>query len=94
MKNLTHSTKPKKMTHRDFCNWLLGFIDGKSTLYSSDIIKIKENLDKVSDTNNPIFDTFRDRLRNGQDMNIKVAPLPNAPRIICEKDDKETDSLL
>lgn len=82
------------MTHRDFCNWLSGFIEMRDTLYSSDLIKIREKLDSVSDTNNPIFDTLRDRLRNGQDINIKVPPLPNAPKIICEKDDKETNSFL
>jgi len=82
------------MNHRDFCNWLLGFIDGKNGLYVADITKIRETLSKVSDTTNPILDTFRDRFRNGQDMNIKVPALPNAPKIICEKDDKNTDSLL
>lgn len=92
--SLIHLTKQTKMNHRDFCNWLSGFIEGKSTLYSADIIKIRENLDKVSDPTNPIFDTLRDRLRNGQDMNIKVPALPNAPKIICENDDKETNTFL
>lgn len=92
MKNLIRLTKQTKMNHRDFCNWLSGFIEGKSTLYSVDIIKIKENLDKVSDTNNPILDTFRDRLRNNQDMSVMVPPLPNAPKIICEKDDKKNNT--
>lgn len=92
--SLIHLTNRVKMTHRDFCNWLSGFIEGKSTLFSVDIIKIREKLDKISDTNNPIFDTLRDRFKNGQDMNIKVPALPNAPKIICEKDDKETNSFL
>lgn len=86
--------KLKKMTHRDFCNWLSGFIEMKDNLYPPDLHKIREKLDNISDSNNQIFDTFRDRLRNGQDMNTKVPPLPNAPKIICEKDDKKTDSLL
>lgn len=84
------------MNYKEFFIWLDGFMTNRdrTTIKESDIESIVETMKKVKEDDDEIATRIlkrRDEFHRTILPSIKVDPLPNAPKIICEND-KENNS--
>jgi hypothetical protein len=71
-----------QMTYKDFYYWLSGYLASNKVLNVNQVAKIEEKMKEVRDID-PIEIISKRPMEP-----IKIPPMPNAPRIICEDDTK------